>query len=195
MSDEFDKALREAEARRAAARDAEEATRQQARAEAKIAEDELAGVREEAARRVPPAIEAGERLQSVGRPYLRRGEGGALKVSAGSPSLPAGMGLWGRDRLWHRGRQSGWIVPSQPPGSDFALPIFVPLVGEVFVREPVGNGNLTPAIGLPEFAQRGHRRSRFDPGEGLPQRVVVDANFSLQRFIDVVADYVVAVGR
>jgi len=138
------------------------------------------------------AVEAAGTLQRLGRAHVDRAQGGALKVRSGSPQLPAGMGVWGRDRRWDGGRRGGWVVRTTHPRSDDAVLIFVPLAGPPHVREPMGNGNLLPPIGLAAFVERGHRARTLDFGEGLPRRSVVDAEASLRQFIAVAADYLVA---
>ncbi len=186
MGDLFEDALLEAEVRKAEAEAAATAANEEARADA--AEAILTEAQERAALLLPPAEEAVDKLQLLGRPHVTRGKGATLAVHHGSPPLPLNMGLWGCDRPWHRGRRGGWAVHTQHPRSDDAVPIFVPLIGSESVYKPMG------VVDLQDFANQGHRESTWNPGEGLPRRHVVDASTSLRQFIDVIADYIAALG-
>lgn len=187
MSDEFENALRKAGARKAEA----EAAARAADATQKAEDDVAKALEEEASRRAAPllplALEAAEELPRVGRRHVRRGEGGALKVRRGSPSLPMNLGLWGVDRPWHLGRREGWAVHTKHHRSDDPVIILVPLTGSPRVRVP----RYSQLISLQVLVKWGHREWNFQPGEGLPTREVIDAETSLRQFIDVIADYVV----
>jgi hypothetical protein len=193
VGDQFENALREAQARKAEAEVTASAADLAAKAKRDAADALAANASRLAASLLPLAAKMVEELQGVGRMHIDRGARGALEVHRGSPPLPKNMGLWGCDRLWHGGRRGGWVVRTRHPRSADFVPIFVPLSGSAHVRVPVGNGSRLPSS-LQDFVIHGYSERTSNPSEGLPERSVVDANTSLGQFIDVVADYIVVVG-